>query len=933
MAEPLPDKKNDIDSDAQSSIRPDFLPNPSAESASKLKDQEEKAEGQNADPTEDVADQEQTAGAAPKQTGWRNNVSPRGGSFAKKAAKLGGLKASGPLIAIAGILGAAIVSLAILFNGAVAPLTFIVNVVDDLNYQTAAYKIRHLVMTRNRLAKRADTSLTSSCSKLSISCRFKTFSKEDIAKFDRAGIKLNYGEAVTTTKTYRINEDGSLGELSGSTKIKKSSNGLNLGEKKTWDTTDLAGQKVRIVTETTFIENEGSATIFGRKRITDAGFGNKTYNSPDALSADIKSGSPVRSAAVLGMDNLAHGDPTWRQKALRFFGFTDMKAKGLRGNPAERASALMNKAGTNNIDDVTFIQVDEDGNPDAAGSKWKINGDNSSDLYSNSQKKSAEKSLKRFKRMNTPLGKAGQTVMSAVNIMGMADAACSIKNMIGYASVAAKSSNSLQMAQYAMPILTMVGKMKAGDISAEDGEALGEFFTKTDGRKKIKTYNLFGEAANNIIIGSVKNENGDEKDGLPEIGVSEIDNPNYGKSVMDQSLLQMSITGKAQPDSITNQQYSLGMDQSRLLQGAVGFADIIDTVLNFGTDNLTCEVVQNWFVRGLGLLAGVGTIAATWGADAAIDVAKGLAITAAFTAISYVINSALSGSLIDDNMEDATIERGAALWGGIASIEARAAQVRGLKPATSVEEVVAYNELRNQLMLDDIALESRNVGALDTSSQYSFASVLLKTIGNFFSNSVDVSSSLGGATTMVTKSIASVATPQRLLAKNVDTDRYNKCKDSEYEKIEVVTDVQCNLVYVMPEEDLELSIDEVVSFMTKYDVSEDSTTGLPEGYEPPTAEADETWFKNMVLGFTDQFVDSNSVGNNDYAKYLEYCVYRELPFGNVYSDNNAIGQAELDWQNGKNCLNPDNQDLKNALRYFRIYTLDKTLLTDDGATT
>jgi hypothetical protein len=113
-------------------------------------------------------------------------------------------------------------------------------------------------------------------------------------------------------------------------------------------------------------------------------------------------------------------------------------------------------------------------------------------------------------------------------------------------------------------------------------------------------------------------------------------------------------------------------------------------------------------------------------------------------------------------------------------------------------------------------------------------------------------------------------------------------------------------------------------------VEKDTTTGFPAGYQPPQPQESQGAVLDFVTGTVSSAITStvNTRQFGEYGKFLDYCVYRTLPFGETGEEDSAVGDAEHDWKTGKKCM-----ELGGEMSYFRIYTLDKAIQdADDGLT-
>lgn len=872
-----------------------------------------------------IADREASGDKPSDSQQWKNNVSPRNNLAANGLNKSKNLKAIAPIASIIGTIVASVAVLAIVFSGALGPMSFVANIVDDLGYQLAAFDIRHLMMLKNKLTADEKDLFNKSCTKpLSIRCKFKSMSEKQIARYDSADIKMNYGtDTITKTVQTFDEENMPVGEPVTTTE-KVDSNGLHL--ETTTEPLVFSDDGMTYKKTTITHSFEGDKTITGRAKIKTVeidGVKSEARGLKKAIPKDFNKRFKLK-AGVKGI-TITTSDDTFVSRTLERFGIST-KPRELSGKTAEeRVKALMNRSTTKNLSELEFKRFDKDGNPVASDAP-EVNSDYytlSTDAtptearkYTPKEFKKLSKSIRTAKWKSSGVGKATTDLASVLNVLGYYDLACSIKNMFGSAAVGAKVSNAQQLAEYAMPIVSLVGKMKAGDASEIEAEAVGKFFGDTDKRRTLS------------VLEAKETTSADE---IKDASVTQIPNPDYGKSALNSSLYEMSATGKVPATSEVNNQYALGMSQNKALKAFSKGSDIAETILNLGVDNDgACKLVQNWVVRGTGLIVGAVAAIGTSGASVAISAGVAIGMMALFTGLSYMLNNAVSGNMLTEDMENRPVERGTAVWGGLAVISSQNAMNRGMIPG-NIEQIAAYSDLQNQSRLDRIAVDAQGTSPLDISNPNSFIGVLATTIGGHFNASIDVSSSLTGIASVVTKGLASVLSPQRAFAKTFNEDRYKQCDDKEYKDLGIDADVQCNLSYVMPTEDLNLETDSVAQYMEDNGyVEKDTETGLPKGYTAPSPKDSQSFAMGLVTGavdgFVSQFYSSRTYGdttngyNDEYGKYLDFCVYRAMPFGNTYEEGGAINGAESAWLTGENCLKTEA-----PYNYFRTYTFDKSV--------
>lgn len=757
----------------------------------------------------------------------------------------GFLKKRGPVLTIAIVLLLGGATGSIFMGGALAPLAFFESVTDDLNDQLAALDRRGMHIFRNKLSANQRSKAITGCSTLSIRCKLSTMSRTQLARYQSAGIDVIY----RTNAIGRIVPDAF---------------------------------RFRGVTYT-------AAEV-------DQMFKNTRAN-PEFIKAYKRAINPKF---------LGFSDASFTGRTLTRFGLSKQPPE-LRGSAEDTYNMLANRTGTGEIEIESIKPVD----PNDPHGEHYIEGDTSDNgqprRYTRAQ---ADELRSRVASVATakPPSRITTNAVKGLSIIGWYDIACTVKNTIGAAGIAAKIGNSAQLAQYAMPPASLVGKLQAGEATPEEGEALGKFFMDPDTRNTVidlaNSFSMDNETGVSVVNGDLP---------LKE-------NPSYGKNAMDSDLYRMSAFGyTANGSSPENISYSLGMGQNRLLSSVANFADVADIIVNMGTGGTACETVQHPLTRGAGLIIGVIIGAASFGTSTVVTAAISAALIGALIALDAIINNALSGSILED-MDQAPVERASATWTGMSVLMGESAKNRAMMPATSVDQILAYQQLQDEVQHEYAVIEAEDADPFDVYNQYSFLGSFVRSVNQYISPSTTLASSFQNVSSLVFGGIASAINPKAALAKSMDPARFEQCDDPEYEDLGIVTDVQCNVRYVMPADLLELDPDEVALYMeTRGYVAPDTTTGLPPGYVPPEPEESQGFAEDMLNGIVGAFYEDRDYVN-EYGQFLDYCVYRAMPFGETYQETTAFGAAHKGYINGEKCL-----ERGTDVDYFRAYTFDLTV--------
>lgn len=791
------------------------------------------------DSSQQAADQEQNAGFDYEPS--RNASSGAAKTISQRATKLLGLLKKRGSIGLVALLtgGAAIPG----FLGmSLAPISFIENTFGDINDWLSSVNITDKSIHKTKLIQSARSGAVKGCSKLSVRCKLKTFSKVEVARMERAGIKIN-----------------------------------------------------------------GTKNSFGRTVAESIEFRGETYTAKEWAS-ELKTNIHARNAQ-LRANNMSYRGLITRGpfgKVMARFGITK-KAPGLKGSKKDRLNQLLTAAKTDDPSRVKFVEV-TDSNGNKTGESVLDDGSltisedgtvresslpQGTSKYSKSQVESAKKTLENVSTKKPPSA-TKKASLGATSILGFADLACSVKNLITSAAVAAKVANQAGLIRDLMPVISLVGKFKAGEASPEDVETLGTFFTEIDNRKMVDSVDTSSGKAKEITI----------------------KNPNYGRSAMDSALLSMSTNGGHIKPNETTMQYALGVGEGSLLS-ASGISNLMSSLdesnLSALGPDVSCDIIQHPGTRIIGTVASIAAGLGTAGTFTAGQAAATAGLIAGMWILEKGLNAALTGDPAQGIDED-KVGRGEAVWSAMAGLASSTSQGFGMAPASS-GDLQAYHQIKNDVNQEYIALEKEDAknNPFDVTNRFSFTGFIARNVG--YSNNIP--NRIAG---LVGSSMGLLNPFKPALAKQFDEKRFQQCDDAEYTKLGINADVQCNVRYVSFPEDLSKleDIDNVVDYMEKNGyIPVDSEDGLPKGYTPPDMRKSQNALVSTVKGMTvGNFVDDRKL-TNEYAKYLEACVYRTAPLGATGEENGLIGGIG-DWENGKRC-----SERTEMTSYFRAFTLLK----------
>ncbi len=356
----------------------------------------------------------------------------QGKNPARTPAKTGFMSATRTKViaAVAGVGITALLTLGSLAPAAVA--SFLEVIVPDLTTATATLARAHTSLLALKTKLLGNTKAVSGCTVLSIRCKLKTMSKAQVARYDRAGFKVEYE----------------------------------------------------------------STKIPGRVQPKSIQYKDTVYTDPEEFMAAIgKNTNGIRTADIRAnnMEYLSTTFGRFTEVVLNKFGITKSKP-GLKGTTQDRVNQLLTGTSTANAADLNFVkQVDSNGKETG---RYTLVGDPKGTTYSESEvtkmKASIAKVVKVENRPSVQKLRAVQTtgtfttMLKAASITGAADVACSLNNMVGQAATAAKTSTIQSIIQRWQPIFAIMQSIKTpSPADSSDIAAVGEIITKVDTRAEV----------------------------------------------------------------------------------------------------------------------------------------------------------------------------------------------------------------------------------------------------------------------------------------------------------------------------------------------------------------------------------------------------------------------------------------------------------------
>jgi surface antigen len=416
--------------------------------------------------------------------------------------------------------------------------------------------------------------------------------------------------------------------------------------------------------------------------------------------------------------------------------------------------------------------TDEEGNPIEENKDANQQGDSNADRVNSSDGVST-KSL--FKS-----GLSG--ALKGFGALGVADAACTVKNTARAVEAGAKIYRKRQLIAFAMVFLSFADQVKAGTATPEQAEYVGNKLTAID--------------TDQMVI--------DETSALDGENPKEVENPYYGKNAFDSHGYKTALYNEAPTLNARDMQFTLG-------GATMGTLSKINDFTSKYSDK-GCKIVQNPVVRAGSFLVGIAFAIGSFGATTVASIAGSVAISMALPILENYLSQMLAGNIVGSGTEG--VDAGNAMFAGSAGMMGDIAMDRGMKPA-SKDDLEEYMALDQKIENEYIAMETKEAKAtpFDIYNRYSFMGSLVRTLMPLRT----ASSASIGATFANTLSIIPIASSSFSKTTHAQSeyneDRFSKCEDTGYDDLGIDADIFCNVRYVLSDYELGLDSDEVIDWM------------------------------------------------------------------------------------------------------------------------
>lgn len=475
-------------------------------------------------------------------------------------------------------------------------------------------------------------------------------------------------------------------------------------------------------------------------------------------------------------------------------------------------------------------------------------------------------------RIQEAAGNTGSVFAGAavkgISVVGAVDSACTVKNTANLVEGTAKTLRAAQLAGFAMTILNTSDRAKASDptLTPEMNSFVGDLVTATDTDKEV-----YSESSTLV-------ENGGN------LTAKKVPNPYYGKSAFESEGIRAAMYNDAPQLTARAQQYTIGGGLTGTL---ATINNEVDRVIGPGGAG-TCKIVQSAGVRIVGGVVGIFLGVTSGGTSLAISAGASLAVATALPLLESYLANMIAGKVVNGDTKG--VDAGNALFAGTGTLLGGIAQKRGMKPATKsdLQKYLAQNNATKEYY---VALDQQDAASepLNIYNQYSFLGSFARSVTPAALQASSGTSTAIAAVPSLFGSALQTVIPSARAVGAYNPERFEQCKDSGYQKLEIAADVFCNVRYVMSSEEMSLDTDQVLDYMIGSNFIDDT---------------------------------GNAVEGKTYKNWLNECVDREAGWGvagSTDSDDSGAVQAG----DGAACMQDSYQGAE--VKYFRAYTMDKTL--------
>lgn len=545
--------------------------------------------------------------------------------------------------------------------------------------------------------------------------------------------------------------------------------------------------------------------------------------------------------------------------------FKIAKNTGIKGDTDEERRKSLNESIKNGSDEVTTNRLRPE-----TDSEGRPTGDylDENDQRVTAADRAVIEDTARVGQEASKLGTANvaTSVANGLKVTAVAENACTAWIATRAVQGAAKTKMLYDAGRAAqLGLLGPADKSKAGDADEGEMTTVGDMITKTDARKEVPDES--------------KLEQTNASTPPPMIA-----NPDYGKDATDAPGPSVAMHGGAPELDIRASQFMLSggfvgtmSAMTRLIVKAIPGAKSPQDITR------ACKTLRNPIVQAGTLAAGVAVGAGSFGLYTAAGIGASLLISMATPYMLSRTVDIMSGNVFQ-NLSG--LNYGDAMFVGTSALLGTMAMKRGMKPLSS-KQAVAYANATKQTN-DQYATIQRDIAKaapFDVSNQYSFLGSLTRTVLPYANQS---KKSIGSVALNLASFVpASLSFTSSTTKAAATAERFEKCPDSEYQRLNIGADIFCNVRYGLDEEELAIDPIENANWMAR--------TGNIDTESDDGASKDNGQKWNL-------------------AKFEKECIEREDGWGEDSADD-GVGD-------GTDCLSAENEAVN---KRFRVYKVDQTV--------
>lgn len=409
------------------------------------------------------------------------------------------------------------------------------------------------------------------------------------------------------------------------------------------------------------------------------------------------------------------------------------------------------------------------------------------------------------------VGSALQSGLRGISVLGAADTACTVYNTGRAVAAAAKITRALQLAQYFVVFANVADRIKAGVATPEEVEYVGDRLTAVDTRKEVVDESSVWEG-----------DSAEDAEAVPH------ENPYYGANAFDSAGYHVAAYNDAPLLTSQDMQFLIGGGLTGTLSSVL---DAIAKRLG-GRENIrdSCKVVQSWWARGIGLVAGVVSAIGSFGTATVVSIGASVAIGFAMPFLTAMLADIIAGQVVSSDTKG--VDTGNASFAGAGALFGAMAGGHGMTPASS-EELEDYMVATEQVNQDRIAAEKYEASKtpFDVYNQYSFLGSFVRSINpTVIKSTASISGALQNIPSFLSVAVSSIFPP--VSAQNAyNPERFQKCDDQGYEDLGIDADVFCNVRFAFTPEQLAMEPDAVAQYMISNGHIEEDGTAKSDEYK------------------------------------------------------------------------------------------------------